>query len=208
MGRRDAGDLGLLLIGLEAFVIPGFGVAGIAGGAALLGGIFISLINFGGDTIVTNADLTRAMYTLLGALAMMIVGTLVVFRYLPRSSRLAGLVLQSQVGRQDAVLEPERSQRRGEWITGARLESDRPLPARSQDDAVPSLLGATGMTLLDLRPSGFAEIEGLRVDVVTRGDYINAGERVEVIVDEGYRRVVRRVPLRDAVTGVTQPIEA
>jgi len=47
--------------------------------------------------------------------------------------------------------------------------------------------------LSDLRPGGFALIDGQRVDVVTQGDYIPAGEPVEIILDEGYRRVVRRL---------------
>ncbi len=56
-----------------------------------------------------------------------------------------------------------------------------------------SLVGATGLALSDLRPGGFAQIGRERVDVVTQGDYIRAGESVEVIADEGYRRVVRRL---------------
>ncbi len=32
-----------------------------------------------------------------------------------------------------------------------------------------------------------------RVDVVTQGDFVAAGETVEVIRDDGYRRVVRRL---------------
>ncbi len=45
----------------------------------------------------------------------------------------------------------------------------------------------------DLRPGGFARINGERTDVVSQGDYISAGEPIEVIGDEGYRRVVRRL---------------
>jgi hypothetical protein len=30
------------------------------------------------------------------------------------------------------------------------------------------------------------------VDVVTEGEYLRAGDPVEVLVDEGYRRLVRR----------------
>jgi membrane-bound serine protease (ClpP class) len=57
--------------------------------------------------------------------------------------------------------------------------------------ARPRLQGARGVALSDLRPVGFARIEGVRVDVVTRGEYVAAGESVEVVADEGYRRVVR-----------------
>jgi membrane-bound ClpP family serine protease len=37
-----------------------------------------------------------------------------------------------------------------------------------------------------------ASVDGRRVDVVTAGEHIAAGEPIEVIRDEGYRRVVRR----------------
>ena len=56
-----------------------------------------------------------------------------------------------------------------------------------------SLAGATGVALSDLRPSGIAAVGGRRVDVVTAGDYVGAGEPIEVVRDDGYRRVVRRV---------------
>ena len=49
----------------------------------------------------------------------------------------------------------------------------------------------------DLRPGGIARIDGERIDVVSRGDYISAGEPIEVISDEGYRRVVRRLEARE-----------
>ena len=52
--------------------------------------------------------------------------------------------------------------------------------------------GAVGVALTDLRPAGVASFDGHRVDVVTEGDYLAAGERVEVLRAERYRRVVRR----------------
>lgn len=194
--------LGVVLIGLEVLVIPSFGIAGIAGGAALLGGVWVSLISSDG---ATTADILRATYTVVGALALMMAGGIGIVRFLPRSRHFGALVLHAQVGRQNAMPAPPRPPTRGEWITGARLEPND-TPGSPRDDT-PSLIGMTGVALSDLRPSGFADINGLRVDVVTRGEYIQAGERVEVIADEGYRRVVRRAPPdRTAVTGETRVI--
>ena len=48
------------------------------------------------------------------------------------------------------------------------------------------------MALSDQRPGSFDLVDDARVDVVTRGDYIPAGAPIEVVADEGYRRVVRR----------------
>ncbi|MDF3016661.1 MAG: hypothetical protein K0R44_1886 [Thermomicrobiales bacterium] len=51
------------------------------------------------------------------------------------------------------------------------------------------------MALSDLRPSGIASIDGERVDVVTEGEHIPEGEPIEVVNDEGHRRVVRRAAI-------------
>lgn len=52
------------------------------------------------------------------------------------------------------------------------------------------LLGRTGRTLTVLRPSGIAEIDGIRVDVVTEGDFLEAGTPIIVTRVEGARVVV------------------
>ncbi len=54
-----------------------------------------------------------------------------------------------------------------------------------------SLVGALGMAATALRPSGIADIDGKRYDVVTEGDFVKAGERVTVAATEGRRIVVR-----------------
>ena len=53
-----------------------------------------------------------------------------------------------------------------------------------------ALLGQRGVTLTALRPAGAAEIGGRRVDVVTDGQFVNVGVKVEVVVVEGSRVVV------------------
>ena len=55
-----------------------------------------------------------------------------------------------------------------------------------------SLTGEIGLALSDLRPSGTASFDQRTVDVVTRGEYLYAGDAIIVLKDEGYRRVVRR----------------
>jgi membrane-bound serine protease (ClpP class) len=52
------------------------------------------------------------------------------------------------------------------------------------------LLGRTGRSLTVLRPSGVVDIDGLRVDVVTEGDFIEAGSPIIVSHVEGVRVVV------------------
>ncbi len=52
------------------------------------------------------------------------------------------------------------------------------------------LLGKRGVTESVLRPSGIAQIEGIRVDVVTEGDFLESGTAIVVTRVEGNRVVV------------------
>ena len=54
-------------------------------------------------------------------------------------------------------------------------------------------LGKTGIAVTVLRPAGAAEIDGRRLDVVTQGEYLEAGTPVEVLRVEGNRIVVRKI---------------
>jgi membrane-bound ClpP family serine protease len=62
----------------------------------------------------------------------------------------------------------------------------------SQDAAQNALLGMTGRTLTDLRPSGVAIIEQQRIDVVTRGEYIEKGTDIIVTAVRGNQIVVKQ----------------
>jgi membrane-bound ClpP family serine protease len=54
-------------------------------------------------------------------------------------------------------------------------------------------LNKKGKTLTPLRPSGAAEIEGLRLDVVTDGDYIEAGVKIKVAQVTGNQIIVQSI---------------
>jgi membrane-bound serine protease (ClpP class) len=59
----------------------------------------------------------------------------------------------------------------------------------------PELEGIDGIALTDLRPAGRAEVAGEVLDVVSEAGWITAGSPVRVLRAEGYRHVVRSVPL-------------
>jgi len=59
-------------------------------------------------------------------------------------------------------------------------------------DQHPSLLNKTGVAQSDLRPAGFALIDGQRVDVVCEGGLIAQGKPVTVVRIDGNRIVVRK----------------
>ncbi len=54
-----------------------------------------------------------------------------------------------------------------------------------------ALVGLEGVALTALRPSGNAEIEGRRVDVMTEGAFVAKGTRVVVMRVEGLRVLVK-----------------
>lgn len=63
----------------------------------------------------------------------------------------------------------------------------------SQSEKLGGYMGKTGKTINSLRPSGTARIDGRRVDVVSRGEFIEKDKAVVVIAVEGNRVVVREV---------------
>lgn len=63
---------------------------------------------------------------------------------------------------------------------------------RAIDRRDAELFGAEGEVLAQLRPAGVARLAGRRVDVVSRGELIEAGARVRVIELQGNRVVVAR----------------
>jgi membrane-bound serine protease (ClpP class) len=155
--------LGVVLFGLEMFVIPGFGVAGIAGIAALVAGLGMALVGAGATGAVIIGALGRVAISILLALG----GGLVLLRFLPHLPFGRRLVLETEM----------------------RAEAGY----SSEPAADHQALGRTGTALSPLRPSGLAELDGARVDVVSDGGFIDAGAAVEVIRVEGNRIVVREL---------------
>lgn len=55
------------------------------------------------------------------------------------------------------------------------------------------LLGRQGVAATDLRPAGIAKIDDIKFDVMSEGNYISAGTKVEIIRVEGAKLVVREL---------------
>lgn len=79
--------------------------------------------------------------------------------------------------------------------TGYSFEDGRGVDRR--DDA---LLGARGVATAACRPAGIALLAGRRVDVVSRGEMIDAGEEVVVVEVSGNRVVVARAAASPSTT--------
>jgi membrane-bound ClpP family serine protease len=55
----------------------------------------------------------------------------------------------------------------------------------------PRMIGARGVTLSALRPTGIALVEGKRRDVISDGSFIAAGASITVIAGDGQKLVVQ-----------------
>lgn len=161
VGREEVAlvIVGLALLALEVFVIPGFGIAGVLGIAALLGGLTLSLVGSGATVRTIVYAISRVVIA--GGVAVIL--SVLMLRFLPH---LPG---------------------------GRRLVLGTALPAGGSDHPVGAapLVGVVGKALSTLRPAGIAELAGRRVDVVTSGEFIDAGAAIEVIEEAGSRVVVR-----------------
>lgn len=156
--------LGVVLVGVEVFVIPGFGLFGILGGIGIMAGLYLSLL--GG--LPSSTDFQHAGLVLSTTVVLIAVSVWVIIRTLPGNSRLAksGILLLSRMKRE----------------TG--YES-----AETRTD----LVGVVGRAITDLRPSGTALFGDERIDVVSESEWITEGTPVRVMSAEGYRHVVRSV---------------
>jgi membrane-bound serine protease (ClpP class) len=153
---------GFVLVVLEIFVIPGFGLAGILGIGALLVGLSLSLIGGGATWEFVALAMGRVLISVFLALA----ASLLLLRFLPRLPFGRQLILETGLGA-------------GEGYASAP-ESDS------------KWLGKTGTAYSPLRPAGIAVIDGERVDVVSDGEFIDAGILIVVTRVDGNRIVVRR----------------
>lgn len=158
--------VGLGLLAVEVFVLPGFGIAGIAGIVCVAASFVLTLLTMplsvAWDLGFVSDAVERVSLSLLATLALGVLA----FRFLPRSAAMGRLILSNATTTQAGYV-------------SAPIEN--------------SLLGALGTASTDLRPAGKAEINGVRHDVLTEGDYIERGTQVRVVEATAGRLVVRRV---------------
>lgn len=163
--------LGLVLIGIEVFVLPGFGFVGVSGILLMIVGLGLATVErmpqSQSDWLNLGAQFTQFGLGMLVALF----GALILARYLPNIPVANRMVLPPPSEKVDGTEDPS-------------------LPGVEQAVA---LLGAFGSAATDLRPAGMARFAEQYVDVVTDGSFIPAGARIQVIEVEGTRIVVKEV---------------
>lgn len=152
--------IGIALIGLEIFVIPGFGVAGISG--IIITVVSLILIMLNNDTF--DFEFVKINDILVAAAAAMggVVGG--VFMLFVLGANLSKTPFYSKIALTDT------------------LNSAQGYVSNPKESGV---VGKLGVAQTVLRPSGKVVIDGKLYDAYTRGDFIEKGQPVEVISDEG-----------------------
>lgn len=89
------------------------------------------------------------------------------------------------------VLRLRRRRPRRGLVLDTALPADGGFASTSKADL--AWLGKRGTAASPLRPAGIADIQGERVDVVSDGEFVEAGEPITVVRVEGNRIVVRRL---------------
>ena len=156
--------IGVALILLEIFVIPGFGIAGISGIILVFASLFFSLV--GGDPFLDFELVSRAIIQLSISLVLALVLIFVLAKYLPKTSIFNKFVLSV---------------------------SEKSVDGFSSHSFAEDLIGAEGIALTTLRPAGTAEINGRRVDVMTESEYVEKGKKIKVLAVDGIRVLVKEV---------------
>ena len=160
--------IGFMLIILEVFFIPGFGVAGVSGIALTISSLILIMLknDFFNFELVPMSDIVIAGLVSVGGICG---GLLLLF--------IGGSKLSNtQAFRKIALTETQ------EKVKGFSA------------NFVPEIsVGQTGVAHTVLRPSGKVVINNKVYDAFTRGDYIEKGQAIEVVEIEGSTLKVRIV---------------
>lgn len=160
--------LGLVFLGIEVFVVPGLGFSGVAGaGLMFIGLLLVTLAHWPRDQDDwTNVGATFGSIAI--GLALAVVGALALAWSLPSLPLLNRMVLKPPAEETEDALPPELT------------NSGRVM-----------LLGAIGVAVTHLRPSGKAQFGEQFLDVLAESGYVAPGVRVKVVEIDGPRVIVK-----------------
>lgn len=157
--------IGIILLLLEIFVIPGSAITGVMGVILIIGSIFLSLV---GNNLPfwDSSNVSRATIQLSASLVSAFILIYFLAKFLPKSTVFSRLVLSNEEkADQGFVSYP----------------------------SIKELVGMEGIALTTLRPAGSAEFNGQRYDVVADWEYIPKGNKIKIIRVEGIKVVVKEL---------------
>jgi membrane-bound serine protease (ClpP class) len=171
--------IGVILLLIEIFIIPGFGITGVAGTVCIMVGLIGILIKNKPGELPIPRDAVDWYYLRTGAfgLALGFLGFLVMAwilaKFLPRFEMFRPLML--------SPYKPDDSGQSGIVMT---------IPANVLQKKIE--VGDIGKVVKKLRPAGTARFEHAVVDVVSDGEFLDVDTIVEIITINGNRVVVRQ----------------
>jgi membrane-bound serine protease (ClpP class) len=156
---------GLVLLLLEAFVIPGFGIAGISGILCVLASFVLSLLPRLGS--ISFEEMLHAI-TLVGlSFVFAFVLVIPVVKLVPKTRVFKKLILDVSEKKEDGF--------------------------RSTPVSYEQYLGAEGIALSTLRPSGIGLFDGKRLNVIAEGEFVDPNTPIKILKVEGYNVIVRKI---------------
>ena len=172
VGKADVLEVSMFVVGLglivlEVFVIPGFGVVGVLGALMVFASLVLALQEFTFPRYAFQWEIGLSnVATVMGSALASFLLLVILLRFMPNTPFLRRLILTKSL----AVAQG--------YVGASRKEKD--------------LAGKEGVALTALRPSGKAEFDDEPVQVVTQGEMIEAGEPVVIIEARGNRITVAR----------------
>lgn len=160
--------IGLILILLEIFVIPGFGVAGVLGIILIIAGLVLSLVNN------QHFGLPGGIFEAIGMVIFRITVTIIIAFVLLFT--VGGSIFNFPILNKMVLTSDQKS------TEGFSIKQENHK----------NLVGKTGVAITDLRPSGKVEIDDNIYDAITDAAFIVQGETIEVIKGEGYSIKVKK----------------
>ena len=160
--------VGIVLLAVEIFVLPGFGVAGVAGAAFIMASLILSLVgNVGFDFEFTMPqEIMTAFFTVMLSSVLGFFGSLYLAKKLLSTSMLSSMVLASV-------------QKREEGFVGV-------------DSKDAELVGKEGVAFTVLRPSGKVQIDNEIYDATALMGFIEKGDEIVVTKYETAQLFVKR----------------
>lgn len=162
--------VGFLLLGVEVFVLPGFGIFGVAGVAMVMMGLTLGMARIPIPEITANPLVLVKPAAVVGSavvVSFVVLALIVIF--LPETSLWNRIALAPGGGR----AAPPDSATTGSLTSLA--------------------IGDRGVAISDLRPAGIAVFGNRRVSVTSDGDFISSGTAVRVVRLSMHDVYVRRV---------------
>jgi membrane-bound serine protease (ClpP class) len=166
--------IGLMLAAFELFLLPGFGVAGVAGGICIFVGLVGTFV--GGrpfDDGVRDGLVHGLLATTIGFIGGG-VGIWLLLRNIPRLSFASRIVLADAVG------------------VGIDDSTGRPAPAPMPTIGTIIPKGSEGVVVSPLRTSGRVRFGDRLIDAQSVGAYIDRGTRVRVVSSDDFGVKVER----------------